>query len=246
MNDQFFHLPTAIHCAKAIESLYRGDLELNIINPSTDTQGRVEEIAAGRWAILFPGTASIHDWRTDAKIRKTAWAEDGARAHRGFVAAWRSVAAEILGLLPDHASVTLAGHSLGGALATLCADVLDDAGIEIEAVYTFGSPRVFNAAGAKTYNEELAEVTHRIVNAGDPIPHLPWVFGSYRHVDSLTYLTRAGSIETNFVFAAARELVTRNSELETPTSVLGPQTSELISARAHSLASYIEKLEALA
>lgn len=233
-----FNLQNAIWSAKAVELVATGKSSANVICKSSDTQARVEEFAAGRFAVIFPGTASLADWKTDAQIRKTKWGINGEAVHRGFESAYRSVGSKIYGMIPANSRVRITGHSLGGALATLCADILIDGGCIIDSVYTFGSPRVGNGKFSRAYNERLADRTFRIVNAGDPVPHVPWMLGTYRHVDSLVYLPRAGGIETNFVFAAARDLAVFD---ESPNP-----SSEFVSVKAHSISTYIKKLEALA
>ena len=68
----------------------------------------------------------------------------------------------------------VAGHSLGGALATLTIPDLIDLGIDPSkiTVYTFGSPRSVDPKLAKYLNE--SKVKHwQIANTGDLVPDLP-------------------------------------------------------------------------
>jgi len=68
--------------------------------------------------------------------------------------------------------VVVTGHSLGGALASICAvDLYETLGI-IPIEWTFGSPRVGNDIWA-TYHQNIVQVTWRTVNMKDPVPHLP-------------------------------------------------------------------------
>lgn len=222
-------------CAKGILALYRKQVPPTIENLATDTQVRVEEMSSGHYAILFPGSASVRDWRTNARAGKVTWGK--GKVHSGFAAAFSSVSQHILNCIPANARVLIAGHSLGGALATLCADAHQDI-FQIENVFTFGSPRVGNAAFAGQYSQALGIRTWRVVNAGDPVTHVPWLLGTYRHVDRLVYLNREGGVEHNFVSAALRELPERFSRPD--------ERAQFVPAAAHNLASYITKLEALA
>lgn len=243
------NLPLAIECAEAIAAMYRGDLPPTIVAEETDTQVRIEQAHEGQFAIIFPGTASLRDFRTDAKILKTDWDGDGGKAHRGFVEAYRSVGTQICAFLQDNQAerVIITGHSLGGALATLCADVVCEMGLDIEAVITFGSPRVGNRTFARRYNEDLADVTHRVVNARDPVPWLPLPLwsprtGIYTHVDSLVYLPQAGEPEDDSA------LWLHPGDLLTTLFVEGLRRrwfQDVLTAKEHAITSYLTKLKQL-
>lgn len=233
-----FNRSIAIYCAKAIEELYAGELQPTIVCRATDTQVRVERITDGRYAVIFPGTASIQDWLTDAKIRKTDWGK--GRVHCGFAEAFRSVADQIQDVIVPAAKVLVAGHSLGGALATLCADAFQDI-FEIEGVLTFGSPRVGSARFVGEYNLGLGDRTWRIVNARDPVPHVPFVFGTYRHVATQVYLTRDGEavIDSPLRVALGEWSETIESAVSTPAA------TAFSIAEPHHISSYIKRLENL-
>ncbi|XP_051227357.1 phospholipase A1 EG1, chloroplastic/mitochondrial-like [Lolium perenne] len=75
-------------------------------------------------------------------------------------------------------SVTLAGHSMGGALATLLAYDLAELGLNRAApitVFSFGGPRVGNAA-FKARCDELGVKALRVANVRDPITRMPGFF----------------------------------------------------------------------
>lgn len=244
------NLKLAIMCAESIAALYRGTLAATIEDRETDTQVRIEQAHAGEFIIIFPGTASLRDWRTDAKILKTDWDGEGGKAHRGFVEAYRSVGSQICVYLRDYGAerVTLTGHSLGGALATLCADVVADMGLEIEGVYTFGSPRVGNRTFARNYNEDLAHVTYRIVNARDPVPWLPLPLpiprtGLYTHVDSMVYLPQEGGVEIDAALLQhLGDLAATVRDQAQSQRFFG----DVLSARTHQITAYLAQLKHLA
>lgn len=69
------------------------------------------------------------------------------------------------------------GHSLGGAMATICASRLSAQGMNVEGLYTYGSPRV----GDGEFVANLKVNHFRFVNNNDAVPKVPpQVFG-YRH-----------------------------------------------------------------
>lgn len=78
----------------------------------------------------------------------------------------------------EDVSVTLAGHSMGSALALLFAYDLVELGLNRGApvtVFSFGGPRVGNAA-FKSRCDELGVKVLRVANVHDPITKLPGIF----------------------------------------------------------------------
>ncbi|RLN04926.1 hypothetical protein C2845_PM13G16270 [Panicum miliaceum] len=96
----------------------------------------------------------------------------------------REVSRLVTSLSRDHPredmSVTLAGHSMGSALATLLGYDLAELGLNREAsgrrvpvtVFSFGGPRVGNAA-FKDRCDELGVKVLRVANVRDPVTMLP-------------------------------------------------------------------------
>lgn len=69
--------------------------------------------------------------------------------------------------------MTVCGHSLGGALATLLAlDVAANTVYKDPSVYTFGSPRTGDSLFASTY-DQVVKNSYRIANRLDIVPTLP-------------------------------------------------------------------------
>ena len=70
-------------------------------------------------------------------------------------------------------SLTVCGHSLGGALATLLAlDVAANGNFRRPTVYTYASPRVGDSLFAGTY-DQVVTASNRIENRLDIVPKLP-------------------------------------------------------------------------
>lgn len=92
--------------------------------------------------------------------------------------------------------VTVAGHSLGGALLTLY--VMDNVAknlLQTPLVYTFGCPRVGDATFVSTYNAERSVTTWRIVNTHDLVPTLPPREWSFEDVDTYVPLAENNKIK---------------------------------------------------
>jgi triacylglycerol lipase len=150
--------------------------------------------------IVFRGTKDLRNWITDAEFGKDH-TPDG-QVHEGFLAAIDSVIGRIIEVLQPtgfnrlaHKQVILTGHSLGGALAVLCAWLLK--GFPIHSVHTFGQPRVGDKAFCAAYDQALRDRTFRVVNCNDIVARVPgWLLG-YRHVGNLEFINASGEIVEN-------------------------------------------------
>jgi predicted lipase len=180
-----------------------------ISEPKTDTQCAIlsEETAA---TLVFRGSESSQDWETDfnTTLERTQFdqkvvrelivepqektypyagpSSSGALMHRGFVAAYFAVRDQIHDYIRNNAvsSVVATGHSLGGALANLCAvDIQYNFSdkVTVEA-YTYGAPKVGNDGFRNSYNERVPN-SYRIVHGMDIVPELPRWWQGYRSVD---------------------------------------------------------------
>jgi triacylglycerol lipase len=92
----------------------------------------------------------------------------------------------------DKQPVWFCGHSLGAAMATICAYRCKKSAIasDPQELHTFGSPRV----GCKRYIHH-AQVTHyRWVHNNDIVTRVPPVLMHYRHCGNEIYLDRYGQI----------------------------------------------------
>jgi hypothetical protein len=170
-------------CGASAEAYSEGG---DISCASTDTHARITE-SERDVIVAFRGTTDLRNWLTDLDC---AWdLEDGCRVHRGFARALDSVQGqiteEICARREEGRRIWLTGHSLGGALAMLYAWRFFNARIEapFAGIYTFGQPRVGNAAFRDIYNltQKLYRGTFRVVHGDDVVPRVPWLLGEYRH-----------------------------------------------------------------
>jgi Lipase (class 3) len=98
--------------------------------------------------------------------------------------------------------VVVTGHSLGGAVATLAGAYLRDSGIPCS-IYTYGSPRVGNAAFADFVTNQQQQSdgslsTFRITHLDDPVPRLPPMLLSYRHTSPEFWLATGDADSVSF------------------------------------------------
>ena len=183
-------------CAQVAQAAYGGQpqikdflLTARFENKGTDTQGIFGEVAGNALVIGFRGSeeTGIWDWITDLKFVQQVYPygeskNSQVRVHYGFISAYQSVRDAIHNQVKSspHRRVICTGHSLGGALATLCAlDVQYNFPDKQVSCYTFGSPKVGNSYFKDSYNKRVPQ-TYRFVNSADTVPSLPP--GGYEHV----------------------------------------------------------------
>ncbi len=136
-----------------------------------------------------------HDWN-DVKADLNAWpviAETIGRVHQGFKEEvddlWPILEKQ---LIHNTKELWLCGHSLGGAMATICASrcTLSYINSNPLELFTYGSPRV----GTKKY-VTYCDVRHtRWVNNNDIVVRVPPVWWGYHHVGWEMYLNAYGKI----------------------------------------------------
>ena len=155
----------------------------------------------GQAFIVFRGTQTLADWLTNGNI-DTSRSDSGHLVHDGFHTAFNSMKPRINDFMkviqqPRHGIHTIhcIGHSLGGALATLCANWLVTK--KSTYLYTFGSPRVGLEGFAENITGKLgSKKIHRVFHKTDPVPKfLPW---PYAHVPSTGTDYYMSSPGTNF------------------------------------------------
>ncbi|KAI7836015.1 hypothetical protein COHA_010099 [Chlorella ohadii] len=153
-------------------------------------QGRQAAAAAG-------GTAGEEGEQAD---------EEAVWVHNGFLDAYASVRSEVMRLLEtvlageeEPWTLYITGHSLGGALATLCTfdcarRVWRGGAVRPHIVhYNYGSPRVGNKAFADAF-DRLVPNTWRVANTNDAVASVPRMLG-YCHVGHKAELSGEGQLE---------------------------------------------------
>jgi len=161
------------------------------LNDSTNTYGYAgyndREIM-----ITFRGTqiSSLENWITNLESAEMSPYPNvpGAEVTLGFYDAYLGVrdsvleAAKKLRTQFPHLPLVLNGHSLGGALSSMCAiDLAEQLGESAIVQWTWGSPRVGNSVFANYYTTKI-ETCWRTVNERDLVPHLPTLLEGFYHV----------------------------------------------------------------
>lgn len=185
-----FCLTNARECLSAAAYTYTNPCSIS----SELAHGVVLDCGNAR-VMAFRGSVSARDWLTDFECVMKDAPQLGGKVHHGFADAVESITADLIergNWVKGPMFVT--GHSLGGALALLAAQVLERAGFHVTAVYTFGGPRTGNGGWAHSYDALLGPRTFRLVNEEDIVPRVPgWLMG-YRHVGEEVFLPSAGGL----------------------------------------------------
>jgi triacylglycerol lipase len=186
--------------------------------------------------VAFRGTSSTTDWISDAIATQGKYkcVPGVGLSHRGISDIYYSTRGQILtalSKLPKDKPLLITGHSLGGALAALCAvDVADNSAFNHPSVYTYGAPRVGDPTFAKAFSSKVDQ-SFRIHNRFDIVPQLPpHVYKlpkrsttyHYMHVrDAVTLQFHNGSVLANHLIGSYfTELAKRE-----------PQYTDLLSLR---------------
>jgi hypothetical protein len=190
-----------------LQTIYASDLATDI-DPHLGevvTFGFLAVSASKELVAVIRGTDSILDWLHDASFLMVPSPIAGAHGltEDGFTAVYKSmrigrdnesagVKDSVKGYLDNGSagSVTVCGHSLGGALATLLTlDVGLNTSCRTPVSYTYASPRTGDHIFAASFNAAIP-TTYRVVNRLDLVPKLPPILPlPYEHVNTQFELT---------------------------------------------------------
>ncbi len=146
-----------------------------------------------------------HEWN-DLKADANAWtvlAEVG-RLHRGFKREVDDLWPMIERTIRDNQRpVWFAGHSLGGAMATVCAGrcKLSSIPSNPKALFTFGSPRVGNRA----YIHAVKLPHYRWVHNNDIVARVPPRWMGYKHSGFELYLDSKSQLKNIVSWSRVRD-----------------------------------------
>lgn len=173
-------------------------------NASLDSQGYTGYDATNNQVVVaFRGSANLINWITDFTFNFVDFPYcSGCQVHKGFWEEWQSyevpLTNDVRAMLAQYpgASIGVYGHSLGAAVAVHAVATFNRLKLasNIEE-YSFGTPRDGNPA----FSEWVALIaktnygkTQRVVNAKDPVPHLPLEIMGFLHTPHETWMKDGG------------------------------------------------------
>lgn len=167
--------------------------------------------------IAFRGTSSTTNWISDiiASQKTFQYTKEYCLTHRGFTDIYSSARDEIYSVLSkmeQDKTLYITGHSLGGALATLCAvDLAANTDFSPPYLFTYGSPRVGDPAFANVCSTYVPN-SYRIANPFDVVTYTPPSIYKlpkrdkkyyYTHVQSLSKQTfQNGAVGLNHIIGS--------------------------------------------
>ena len=128
--------------------------------------------------------ADLKTWKTRSKV--------AGRVHDGFYDEIKKVWGKLsFSLNTKHKgkSLSVCGHSLGAAMATICSARLCNEGHKL-ILYTYGSPRV----GNRKFVKSITCNHNRWVNNNDMVTKVPLALMFFKHHGTLHYLNHYGFV----------------------------------------------------
>jgi triacylglycerol lipase len=161
-----------------------------------DRDGAQAYIFGNKWdAVVTCRGTEPHDWndvRADLRLGGVV-GETVGWVHRGFKREVDDLWPRLERALASNTrTLWFTGHSLGGAMAAICAGrcKLSHIRSNPRGLYTFGSPRI----GSSRYVNYVEIEAYRWVNNNDIVARLPPAWLGYRHKGQEVYLNAYGQI----------------------------------------------------
>jgi triacylglycerol lipase len=177
--------------------------------------------------LVFRGTQTVKEWIRNFGIALNPYLLPSfGNVHDGFLQTYSSVRDEVSASLSERKGTDrlfIAGHSLGAAIATLAApDIEKNFGLKVEAVYTFGSPRVGDDAFVRAFNGAMESRSFRITNTSDIVTSIPLpapvagrIGGYFSHVDTPIDMTvQEDDLEKNHSMKTYLSELGKNKEVK--------------------------------
>jgi len=180
-----------------------------------NTETEIKE--PNRFLIVFTGTFTMNEWRDDFTYPLVEASllnnyEPGIQVHKGFYGVYLAIREQLWNLYKANENkideLYITGHSLGGALSTLCAFDFAHYTTNKEQIlthYSFAAPRSGNVAYSNKFNQMLP-TSIRVYNTEDIIHSVPpaeFLGGYvYQHTNyGVPFDVNLGSIGANHITA---------------------------------------------
>lgn len=167
--------------------------------------------------IAFSGTYTKKQWYSNLKISlkhpSSLTSDTSIKIHQGYDELYSSLRKRIHDWWRENNSgiqhLFITGHSLGGALSTLCAfDFATKLNPSVQLVhYAMSSPRVGNVEFSTKF-DQISPYSIRVYNTEDVVPSLPpsvWNNNVYQHIcvkrGAIAFTRNLGTLSKNHIEA---------------------------------------------
>lgn len=146
--------------------------------------------------LAFRGSDDTEDWILN--INQYIHQGDDGGMHAGFATCYSTLRQEIVAAIraanPQPKHIWITGHSLGGAVALICAyDLERYHDMKIDGLFTFGQPMVGRQQFASYLQNNLGDRYVHFVNELDGVPRLP---AGFSHCGRLIWF-KGGKVKTS-------------------------------------------------
>jgi len=188
------HISTTLPCTR---------LTLRRTETSTDVSGYVAVDHTNKQIIVsFRGSTTIDAWLTNFDFGTTNTDIcSGCTAHTGFWNSWVDARGRVNPAVKQASTtfptykISVVGHSLGGAIASLAAAQLRNSGFNV-ALYNFGSPRI-GGSKISSYISNQPGGNFRVTHWSDPVPKVPLLTMGYVHISPEYYINKPNNQDVN-------------------------------------------------
>ena len=160
--------------------------------------------------IIFRGTLTATEWINNLNTKLCNYfIKNYGSVHEGFLNSYINMREDITDTLKSisgYENIYIAGHSLGGAFATLAMPDLEiNEKRHVAAIYTYGSPRIGDSIFVQNFNKSYGKYSFRIANTSDfitsiplPMPIAGFVGGYFSHIDTpVNFTFQDNNLENN-------------------------------------------------
>ena len=196
--------------------------------------------------VAFRGTINYQNWLADFDLKKVPFDDGVGEVHQGFydsvLKMENAVDKAVRKISVGSEKIYVTGHSLGGAQAVIWAYTFSSLK-QFVSIHTYGVPRIGNSDLINFMDQSLhsekpnaKSKVFRMVNAWDPVPHVPY-FGYY-HVGGF-YLYNASVGDSYALENTPKPASATDEEM-----MLSEDEKMAVRINYHSIGVYVENAEA--
>lgn len=180
-----------------IEKMQKAGDRVQFFGTEVENSGLIITHADGRVSVIYKGTNSLNNLATDVWANFAIDDITGLRCHNGIMKGFYRTKDQVFAILEQIAAtrgksiqqflqddVTVGGHSLGGGLSQIFMGYAYKIHGALAKAVTFATPRVFDVATAKAFDEVFHDKYLNVLQVTDPVPTIAFGVLGYGHFGS--------------------------------------------------------------